>query len=258
MNRKAIEMFKDQKKQVFVFGIVAILCISLATPVAKAALDIERIGICSQKDHLDGTAVSVPWRFEFSVHLIDPDTLDHINVTPPAGGTPFTIYEDSGDWEYDSSPTLYATLTALQAVYPTGTYTLDFRDSGGGQLKSVQLDYSGIGEPGSPVDFTYPSYDGQTGISTNPTLAWTVNSGAGDALGGGCRTIMRNSTVWMVWMPGPSQWIHFPGSLALWTPNKTTGFTSRSSGSRIGQVAQVCQLRTWAATSSNTVYTSVT
>ena len=41
---------KEQKKQVLVFGIVAILGISLATPVAKAALDIERISINSHKD----------------------------------------------------------------------------------------------------------------------------------------------------------------------------------------------------------------
>jgi len=177
-------MLKEQKNQVFVFGIVAILGISLATPVAKAALDIERISMCSQKDHLDGTAVSVPWRFEVDIHLGDPGTLHYITVTPPTGGmTSFTIYEDSGDWEYHSSPTLYPTLTALQAVYPTGLYTFDFRDSSNVQLNYVELNYSDIDNPGSPVDFTYPNDNGQTGISTNPTLTWTIDSGAGHALG---------------------------------------------------------------------------
>ena len=204
-------MLKEQKNQVFVFGIVAILGISLATPVAKAALDIERISMCSQKDHLDGTAVSVPWRFEVDIHLGDPGTLHYITVTPPTGGmTSFTIYEDSGDWEYHSSPTLYPTLTALQAVYPTGLYTFDFRDISNVQLNYVELNYSDIDNPDSPVDFTYPSYNGQTGISTNPTLTWTVNSGAGDALGMAFKADdddiynrVRATMETLSWQPGP-------------------------------------------------------
>jgi hypothetical protein len=47
VNRKEIEMLKEQKNQVFVFGIVAILGISLATPVAKAALNIDVIYMTS-------------------------------------------------------------------------------------------------------------------------------------------------------------------------------------------------------------------
>jgi len=204
-------MFKEQKKQVFIFGIVAILGISLATPVAKAALNIEGISMCSQKDHLDGTAPSNPWRFEVNIYLGDPGTLDHIDVTLPTGGmTPFTIYEDSGDWEYHSSPTLYPTLTALQDVYPTGTYTFDFRDISDEQLNYVELNYSDIGNPGSPVDFTYPSYNGQTGISTNPTLTWTIDSGAGDVLGMAFKAdddyIYNNvlgAMETLSWQPGP-------------------------------------------------------
>jgi hypothetical protein len=208
-------MLKEQRNQVFVFGIVAILGISLATPVAKAALDIERISMCSQKDHLDGTAVSVPWRFEVDIHLGDPGALHYITVTPPTGGmTSFTIYEDSGDWEYHPSPTLYPTLTALQAVYPTGLYTFDFRDNSNVQLNYVELNYSDIDNPGSPVDFTYPSDDGQTGISTNPIFTWTVNSGAGDGLGMSLQDDYEEIYGWytshslftmetLSWQPGP-------------------------------------------------------
>ena len=188
---------------------MAILGISLVTPVAKG-LDIERISMCSQKDHLDGTAVIIPWRFEVDIHLGDPGTLHYIDVIPPTGGTPFTIYEDSGDWEYHSSPTLYPTLTALQAVYPTGQYTFDFRDSSNVQLNYVELNYSDIDNPGSPVDFTYPSDNGQTGISTNPTLTWTIDSGAGDVLGMALYDdygeIYRNIPAPMEtlsWQPGP-------------------------------------------------------
>ncbi len=177
-------MLKEQKKQVFVFGVMAVLSVSLATSVAKAALDIEKIDMCSQKDHLDGTPYSNPWRFEVCIDLVDPGTLHHINVTSPAGLILFTIYEDNGRWVHKSWPILYPTLTALQTVYPTGLYTFDFRDSTDSLIKSVELDYSGISEPGSAVDFTYPSYDGQTGINyNNPIFTWTIDSGAGDALG---------------------------------------------------------------------------
>jgi hypothetical protein len=93
------------------------------------------------------------------------------------------LYEetDPGWWGY-SFPTEYPSLSALRAAYPEGIYTLDFYDSGGELIKSVELDYSGIGEPSSPVDFIYPSANGQTGISVNPTFRWSVSSGAGDAL----------------------------------------------------------------------------
>jgi len=136
-----------------------------------AGLDIEWIYMGSSKDYLDGTAISNPWFFLALIDLVDPGTLHHIDVTPPAGRTPFTIYEDYGywEWEYRSWPTTYPTLTALQADYPPGNYKFEFCDSSNTVLRTVNLDNSGIGEPGSPVDFTYPSYNGQTGISTNPT-----------------------------------------------------------------------------------------
>jgi len=175
-------MLKKQKKQVFVFGIVAILGILLATPIPAAALDIEGIYMTSYKDHLDGTPPSDPWYFEVDIHLVDTGSLAYIDMTLPDGFTTYPLDTDDGNWGYGSWPTSYPTLTALQAIYPTGLYTFDFLDSSRSLIKSVQLDYSGIPEPSSPVDFTYPSYNGQTGISTNPTFTWTVDSGAGHAL----------------------------------------------------------------------------
>ena len=202
-------MLKEQKNQVFVFGIVAILGISLATPVAKAELDIERIGMTSRKYYLDGIPTSNPWDFEVQANLVNPGTLHHIDVTPPAGWTPFTIYEDYGYWEYES-PSLYSTLTALQTDHPPGNYKFEFCNSSDTVLRTVNLDYSGISAPGSPVDFTYPSYNGQTGISTNPIFTWTIDRGAGHALGmyveDDYDDIYKNVPVPMdtlSWQPGP-------------------------------------------------------
>jgi len=180
-------MLKKQKKQVFVFGIVAILSISLVTPVAEAVLDIEGIYMTSCKDHLDGAALTPPWVFEIWVEFVDEGDLDHIHVTPPSGGLgpgsgPFIIYEDGDWWEYES-PNDYLSLAALQAVYPPGDYTFEFHDSGHVVLNTVTLNNSGISEPDNPVDFTYPSTNGQTGIDLNPTFEWLVDPSAGDALG---------------------------------------------------------------------------
>jgi len=178
-------------------------------PTVEEALDIERIYMKSYKYYVDGTAYSNPWEFKVKVYLVDPGTLHHIDVTPPAGGTPFTIYEDYGYWKYESLSS-YSTLTALQADYPPGNYKFEFCNSSNTVLRTVNLDYSGIGEPGSPVDFTYPSDNGQTGISTNPIFTWTIDSGAGHALGMFLEEdddeIYENVPVLMdvlFWQPGP-------------------------------------------------------
>jgi hypothetical protein len=175
-------MLENQRSQVFVFGIMAILGFSLATPAANAALDIERIYMSYSKDYLDGTAISDPWFFMAMIDFADTGTLASIEMTLPDGVTTYSLDNENGTWEYRSWPAVYPTLSAVQRDYPEGIYTFDFRDGSGSLIKTVQLDYSGLGEPDSPVDFTYPSDNGQTGISTLPTFTWTVDSGAGDAL----------------------------------------------------------------------------
>ncbi len=150
-----------------------------------APLDIEWIAMTSAKDFIDGVPDgATPWFFEIWVRFVNWGPLHHIDLTKPSESVPFgTIYYDGDDsWDYDS-PVEYASLAELQADYPPGTYTLEFRDASNVLLRRVDLDYSGLpAEPAEPVNFTFPSTDGQTGVSLNPTLTWTVNSGAGDAL----------------------------------------------------------------------------
>lgn len=176
-------MLKEQNTSIFVAGIVAFLVISSASPIAEAALDIDAIVIDSGKYYRDGTPwpSTNPWRFNIWVKFVDTGSLDHIDITLPGGSTPFTgLY--GPDYRYES-PTQYPTLGDLQTVYPTGIYKLEFKNSTNVVLKTVELDYSGLSEPSEPVNFTYPVTHGQTGISTNPTFGWTVDSGAADALG---------------------------------------------------------------------------
>ncbi|MHC4536334.1 MAG: hypothetical protein ACYS6K_20480 [Planctomycetota bacterium] len=179
-------MFKEQKTNIFVPSILAVLVISLTTPVVQAALDINWIAITSRKNYVDGIPISAqPWKFEIWVENVDSWSLHHIDVTPPGSATPFTMFEDSGSlgwWRWDS-PSWYSSLASLRVDYPEGIYTFDFRNISNVQLDTVSLNYSGLpGEPSMPVDFTYPSVDGQTGISTYPTFTWIVDAGAGDAL----------------------------------------------------------------------------
>jgi hypothetical protein len=158
--------------------------ITAVTGTVQAALDIDAIYIDSCKDYTDGTPDGNPWDFEISVDFVDTGSLHHIDVSKPGDSTPSItiIYKDN--WWGHESPTDYLTLADLQKDYPSGEYTLDFRNSNNELLcSSVTLDYSGIAEPCNPVNFIYPSTDGQTGISTTPTFTWTVNAGNGNALG---------------------------------------------------------------------------
>lgn len=181
-DKKEIKMLKNQRSQVFVFGIVAILGFSLATPAANAALDIERIYMFYSEDCVDGTPHINPWVFGARIDFADTDSLASIEMTLPDGVTTYSLDNENGIWEYWSWPTEYPTLSALRTDYPEGIYTFYLRDGSGSLLTSVQMDFSGLVEAGSPVDFTYPSDSDQTGISTLPTFTWTVDSGAGDVM----------------------------------------------------------------------------
>jgi len=210
-------MLKEQKTNIFVPCILAVLVISLSTPVVKAALDIDWIAITSHKIYKDGTPMSAqPWKFEIWVDNVDSGSLHHIDVTPPDPATPFTFFEDDsplGWWRWDP-PSQYSSLASLRVDYPEGIYTFEFRNISNGLLDTVSLNYSGLpGEPSMPVDFTYPSVDGQAGISINPTLTWTVDAGAGDALLMGLGDDVTGDLYWDApvsmatssWIPGALQ-----------------------------------------------------
>lgn len=203
-------MFKDQKTSILVLCIGFFFVISLATPVAEAVVDIDWLAITSYKEFADSTPTSTPWGIDIWVRASNPGNLNYIEITKPLGSAPFaTMYEtgNSGWWDYWSLE--YNSLTNLRTVYPLGIYTFDFYDSGNNKLDSVSLNYSITDMPSMPVNFTYPSVDGQTGISTNPTFTWTVNSSAGDALMMGLEDVIENiywdapvSMTTTSWMPG--------------------------------------------------------
>ncbi|MHC4533338.1 MAG: hypothetical protein ACYS6K_05240 [Planctomycetota bacterium] len=205
-------MFKKQKKQVFVFGMVAILSISLATPVAEAAVDIDWLALTTFKDYDDGIPLPNPWGIDIWVYATNPGNLNYIEVTKPGGIAPFvTMYEtgDSGFWDYGSPE--YSSLPDLRAVFPLGIYIFDFYDSGSILIDSVSLNYSITEWPDMPVDFTNPSVNGQI-ISANPTLTWTVDPDAGDALMRALEdSITEETFLWDAplsmtttsWAPGP-------------------------------------------------------
>jgi hypothetical protein len=153
----------------------------------SAPLDIERIGIMTELEYLDGSADGpYPWDFEIEVLVSNPGELHHINVTNPPGALieAETIYQTGpNSWVFD--PDKDTSLSDLRQKYPEGIYMLEFCNSDNSVIKTVLLDYSGLSAPASPVDFTYPSSNGETGVSTNPTYMWVVAENAGDILAPG-------------------------------------------------------------------------
>jgi len=161
----------------------AIMELVSVTSVPEAALDIDMIHIETECEHVDGSLKGAyPWDFEIKVSVSARGLLHHIDVIKPGDTTSsHTFFEEEPDlWAFD--PPKDSSLEALRLNYPEGTYTLEFRDSGNTLLKTVSLDYSGLSAPASVVDFTYPSVNGQTGVSANPTFEWTIEADAGDVL----------------------------------------------------------------------------
>jgi hypothetical protein len=176
-------------------------------------LDIERIGIMTECEYVDGIPNGpYPWDFEIEVLVSDPGELHHINVTNPISALveSETIYEtEPGLWGFD--PPKDASLSDLREKYPEGNYTFEFYDSENSLLKTVYIGYSDLSAPASPVDFTYPSSNGETGVSTDPTFTWTIAENAGDILGPGIDDEETGSLVYygglvpmttLSWSPG--------------------------------------------------------
>jgi hypothetical protein len=176
-------------------------------------LDIERIGIMTECEYVDGSPDGpYPWDFEIDVLVSDPGSLHHIDVTNPLGASVVseTIYQtEPGLWGFD--PPKDASLDDLRAKYPEGIYTFEFYDSENTLLKTVYIGYSDLSAPASPVDFTYPSSNGETGVSTDPTFTWTIAESAGDILAPGIDDEETGSQVYygglvpmttLSWSPG--------------------------------------------------------
>jgi len=182
-------MFKKQKKNILVLCIVAFLVISLVATVAEMELDFDWIGITSNKEYRQSVPEQPePCELDTWAHVIYPGTLHRIDMTKPGTSNSFMmIFEatNPGWWDewYPSSIIEYPSLYALREVYQEGFYTFDFRDLGGGLIKSLGLYYSSLpSEPTEPLDFTYSPINIQSSIGINPTSTWILSPGPGNAL----------------------------------------------------------------------------
>ena len=206
-------MFKKQKTNILVLCTVAFLVISLVASVAEMELDIDWIGITSDKECQDGIPKNPePCELDTWAHVVYPGTLHRIDITKPGASSPFMMmYEATNPgWWDEWDPLLdieYPSLSALRAVYTEKFYTLDFRDIGRGLIKSLSFDYGSLGSGHTgEVDFIYPSTNDQSGIGINPTSTWSVSPGAGDAL----MMVLEDPAYWDVplsissisWTPG--------------------------------------------------------
>ena len=169
-----------------------IVCVTVATvliasnSVGAAPMDLTWVDIGIAYELRAGVPRSAfPWDFEIEVQAAGPSDLHHVDITKPGEVDPFTtIYgtDDPGDeYEWQFNPPQHASLADLRANYPEGVYTLHLRDSSNALLRTIEIDSSGVPLPTEAATFTYPSVDGQTGVSTNPTFTWTLDPEAGDA-----------------------------------------------------------------------------
>ena len=92
-----------------------------------------------------------------------------------AGSCPFLAWAKCGRFCL-----LHVGIKAVQR--PAFRKTCLTYDNANTLLKTVALDYSGLPAPTSNVDFTHPSVNGQTGVSTSPTFTWTIDPAAGSFL----------------------------------------------------------------------------
>ena len=191
---------------------VVLLAVSLCVPASAGPLDIDGINIVTEYELVDGVEIDpYPWDFEIEVALVDIGAVDHIDIFKPGATSPSATLSGGGlEWEFD--PDDRATLDLLRDDWPEGIYRLEFRSNSDTLLRSVSLDYSSLAEPASAVEYTYPSFNNQTGISTNPTFTWTVAPGAGDVLAMGVDDLVADDTVYFLapapltmdsWSPGP-------------------------------------------------------
>jgi len=207
-------MIRGKKIERILIAIVAASSVLVDVPVVGGTLDIDMVMIMTECEYVDGLPDGdYPWDFEISVLVSDPGALHHIDVTNPGASSVSeeTIYEtEPGLWVFD--PDKDASLEALRAKYAEGTYTLEFCDSDNALLKTVNLNYIGLSAPASLVDFTYPSSNGQTGVSTNPTFTWTIAADAADFLALGIDDEETGEQVYgaypvsmttLSWSPGP-------------------------------------------------------
>lgn len=188
--------------------------IRFTTEPLPSDLDIEMLGISATKQFRDGVPQGeFPWSLDIMVSVANPDTLHHIDVTKPGDSEPFvTLYEEDAPagWWGTSFDDDYTSLDALRVVYKEGPYRFDFLNIDSVMIRSIYIDYTGLpGEPAEPVDFVYPSTNGQTGISINPTFTWNISSEAGDAL---MRVVENDAPIYFEapvpigstsWSPGP-------------------------------------------------------
>ena len=163
-----------------------------------APADIEWIMIMTECEHVDGVEKTLPWDFEIEVSVLERGALHHIDVIKPGEtiASHTFLEEEANLWVFD--PPKYPSLEALRADFPEGIYTLELRDFFNTLLTTVSLDYSGLSEPAC-VDFTYPSVNGQTDVSVNPTFEWTIEHSDGDVLALGIDDVAMEEQVYGAW-----------------------------------------------------------
>jgi hypothetical protein len=134
-----------------------------------------------------------------------------VRIYTPSGSGITTLDPSpyGNDWEYHS-PDNYATLSALQAQYKSGTWSVQFLGDGAAIIDTASLAYNPVAPTGVPM-ITSPAIDA-TGVSLTSTFTWNAGDCTGNALSMQVRPVNGDDLYSLLAELSTTQWT--PGQLA--------------------------------------------
>ena len=140
----------------------------LPTPSA-AVLDLDNISISITQFLPDDT-----YRFQLDAEGFD---LTNATVDPPIGSPVALTCSSFGSFADCTYQEDFASLPALEAKFPSGSYLFEFNGASG----SISVMHRGFTPPASHGDIDYSPKLGGMSTSSTPTFSWTCDSGCGAA-----------------------------------------------------------------------------
>jgi hypothetical protein len=123
-----------------------------------------------------GVAPAVPASFFANVELTSQNAFDftNVSVTYPGPSSPITLPQVSPTF-FGTGPS-FATQAAMNAAFPTGTYTYNATNSGTSFSQTASLNYTGDAFTSAIPALTASSFNALNGLNTGSSLTIGFNS----------------------------------------------------------------------------------
>ena len=196
---------------------VALIAVSAHCGVAFG-VTVDSIMINTSCVRVNNLLQSSPWDLNMDV-MISDSRVKAVRIYTPSGSgiSMLDLSAYGNDWEYQS-PDNYATLSALQAQYNPGSWSVQFLGDGAAIIDTASFSYNPVAPTGVPM-ITSPAANA-TGVSLTPTFAWNAVVGTGDALSMHVQPVNGDDLYALLTDLSTTQWTS-PGQL---DPSKTYEF----------------------------------